>query len=144
MLFRSRDAFLPTTGNRTARDKIRFGFRTQTGEPGRVTLQDGSIFLAYYHDVVAVDAATGSVRWAQRIEDDVEALQVTSRGLFVASGNGKVRAFDPATGAVSVVAELNAQLGAIDLDLEGFARPEGGTAPEGSVREQLEIGRAHV
>ncbi len=132
-----RDAFLATTGSRTARDKIRFGFRTQAGEAGRVTLQDGTIYLAYYHDVVAVDAATGAVRWAQRIEDDVEALQVTSRGLFVASGNGKVRAFDPATGAVSVVAELNAQIGAIDLDVEGLARPDGGTAPEGAVREQI-------
>jgi len=132
-----RDAFLATTGSRTARDKIRFGFRTQVGEAGRVTLQDGAIYLAYYHDVVAVDAATGAVRWAQRIEDDVEALQVTSRGLFVASGNGKVRSFDPATGAVAVVAELNAPIGAIDLDVEGLARGDGATAPEGSVREQL-------
>ncbi|MFO0603352.1 MAG: PQQ-binding-like beta-propeller repeat protein [Polyangiales bacterium] len=132
-----RDAFLATTGSRTARDKIRFGFRTQAGEAGHVNLQDGAIYLAYYHDLVAVDAATGAVRWAQRIDDDVEALQVTSRGVFVASGNGKVRAFDPATGAVSVVAELGAQVGAIDLDLEGFARPDGGTAPEGTVREQL-------
>ena len=132
-----RDAFLATTGSRTARDKIRFGFRTQAGEAGRVTLQDGAIYLAYYHDVVAVDAATGAVRWAQRIEDDVEALQVTSRGLFVASGNGKVRSFDPATGAVAVVAELNAQVGAIDLDVEGLAPGDGATAPEGTVREQL-------
>lgn len=132
-----RDAFLATTGSRTARDKIRFGFRTQAGEAGRVTLQDGAIYLAYYHDVVAVDAATGAVRWAQRIEDDVEALQVTSRGLFVASGNGKVRSFDPATGAVAVVAELNAQIGAIDLDVEGLARGDAAAAPEGTVREQL-------
>ena len=132
-----RDAFLATTGTRTARDKIRFGFRPQAGEAGRVTLQDNTIFLAYYHDLIAVDAGTGAVRWAQRIDDDVEALQVTSRGVFVASGNGKVRAFDPATGAMSLVAELNASLGAIELDVEGLERGADATAPEGDVREQL-------
>jgi outer membrane protein assembly factor BamB len=132
-----RDAFMATTGTRTARDKIRFGFHPVVGEAGRVSLQDSTIYLAYYHDLVAVDAASGAVRWAQRIDDDIEALQVTSRGAFVASGNGKVRAFEAATGAVSLVAELGATVGAIELDVEGLAVPSAGTAPEGSVREQL-------
>lgn len=133
-----RDAFMATTGTRTARDKIRFGFHPVVGESGRVSLQDSTIYLAYYHDLVAVDAASGAVRWAQRIDDDIEALQVTSRGAFVASGNGKVRAFEATTGAVSVVAELGASVGAIELDVEGVRDfSSGGAAPEGSVREQL-------
>ncbi len=131
------DAFLATTGSRNARDKIRFGFRPVVGEAGRVALQDSTIYLAYYHDLVAVDAGTGAVRWAQRVDDDIEAMQVTAAGVFVASGDGKVRAFEAATGAVSVVGELGANLGAITLDVEGLALPSGGTAPEGSVREQL-------
>lgn len=133
-----RDAFMPTTGTRTARDKIRFAFRPVSGgDASHVALQNDSIYLAYYHDLLAVDAASGAVRWALKLDADIEGLTVTKNGVFIASGDGKVRGVDPATGALSVVAELNAQIGAIVFDVEGLALPTDGAAPDGGVREQL-------
>lgn len=133
-----RDAFLPTTGTRTARDRIRFTFLPAApAEAGRVAVQGDTIFAAYYHDVLAVDAGTGTVRWATRLDEDVEAMELTASGLFVASAGGRVRGIDPATGAVGVVSQLNAQVGAIALDVGGLALPTQRTAPEGSAREQL-------
>lgn len=132
-----RDGFLATTGSRTARDKIQFGFAPRAAQGNAVALTNDTVYLGYYHDLVAVDASTGAVRWAQRLEEDIEGLQVTAAGVFVVSATGKLRGVDPATGAVSLVAELNASLGAVALDAEGLAAPTGGVAPEGSVREQL-------
>jgi len=132
------DAFFPTSGSRTARDKIRFGFRPRAGaEPGQPSLQHNAIFLAYFRHLVALDAASGAVRWAVRLDEDVEAMQVTTAGVFVVSGTGVVRSVDPTTGAVGTVSELGAQIGGMQLDLEGLALGPNGTAPEGGVREQL-------
>jgi outer membrane protein assembly factor BamB len=132
-----RDGFLASTGSRTARDKIQFGFATRPGEGSHVALQGDTVVLGYYHDIVAVDAASGSVRWAQRVEEDIESLTVTANGVFVVSATGKVRGLELSTGAVSTVAELGASLGAVSLSAAGLTVPAGGTAPEGSVREQL-------
>lgn len=132
-----RDGFYATTGSRTARDKIQFGFATRAGEGTRVALESDTVVLGYYHDVVAVDAATGAVRWAQRLDEDIEALTVTPGGVFVVSATGKVRGLELSTGAVSVVSELGASLGAVSLSAAGLSVPAGGAAPEGSVREQL-------
>lgn len=131
-----RDAFHPTTGTRTARDNIRFTF-LPGGDTEHLTVQGDTIYAAYYHDILAVDAATGNVRWATRIDEDVEAMQLTPTGLFVVGAGGRVRGIDPATGAVGIVAQLNAQVGAIELDLGGLALPAERTAPEGTAREQL-------
>ncbi|MBI5515933.1 MAG: PQQ-binding-like beta-propeller repeat protein, partial [Deltaproteobacteria bacterium] len=131
------DGFLATTGTRTARDHIRFGFLPRVGEHGRAALHDDAVYLAYYRHLLAVDVGQGTVRWAQRLEEDVESLTVTARGVYVTSGTGKVRGVDPRTGAVSVVAELNAPLGAIAADFDALAAPSGGARPDGSVREQL-------
>lgn len=132
-----RDGFLATTGTRTARDKIQFGFEPASARGASVALQGDTLVLGYYHDVVAVDAASGSVRWAQRLEEDIEAIEVSGEGAFVVSATGRVRGLELATGAVSTVAELGASLGAVSLDATGLVVRTGGTAPEGSVREQL-------
>nr|MBK7066396.1 PQQ-binding-like beta-propeller repeat protein [Deltaproteobacteria bacterium] len=133
-----RDAFQPTTGTRTARDRIGFTFLPGApAEGGRLTVHGDTIYASYYHDVLAVDAATGGVRWAVRLEEDVEAMELTPTGLFVVSASGHVRGIDPATGAVGVVSQLNAQVGAIAMDVGGLALPAERTAPEGSAREQL-------
>jgi hypothetical protein len=125
-----RDGFLASTGSRTARDKIQFGFATRPGEGSHVALQGDTVVLGYYHDIVAVDAASGSVRWAQRVDEDIESLTVTANGVFVVSATGKVRGLELSTGAVSTVAELGASLGAVSLSAAGLTVPQrGGRRP---------------
>lgn len=160
------DAFAGTTGARTARDKIRFAFLPRAAQNDGIAVAHDTIFLVYYRFVIAFNAQTGAVRWARSIgpdeaearpgqsesaleaarraqaamsQYDIESVQVTPTSVVVVSGNGRLRALDPATGAIQGQAELGANIGAIALDLGGFRAPSTGAAPapEGSAREQL-------
>ena len=133
-----RDGFQASTGSRTARDRIRFTFLPAAASTGTtLAVRGGTIFAAYYHDVLAVDATTGAVRWALRLDEDVEGMELTPAGLFVLSPGGRVRGIDPATGSAGIVANLGVEIGAVDMDVGGLALPAERTAPEGSAREQL-------
>lgn len=161
-----RDAFAGTTGARTARDKIRFAFAPRAAQGDAIAVAHDTLFLVYYRFVIAFDAQTGAVRWARSIgpdesearagqsesaleaarraqasmsQYDIESVSVTSTSVVVVSGNGKLRALDPRTGAVQGQLDLGANIGAIATDLGGFRPPSTGAmpAPEGNAREQL-------
>jgi outer membrane protein assembly factor BamB len=158
-----RDAFAGSTGGRTARDKIRFAFLPRSEGDG-LAVAHGTVFLVYYRFVVAFDAQTGAVKWARSVgpdeananasdaaaeaqrraqaqmsQFDIENITVTNTSVVVVSGNGRLRALDPATGAIQGQIDLNANIGAISTDLVGFRPPATGSAPapEGSTRDQL-------
>ncbi|MFO0556878.1 MAG: PQQ-binding-like beta-propeller repeat protein [Polyangiales bacterium] len=161
-----RDAFAGSTGARTARDKIRFAFLPRAAQGDAIAVAHDTIFLVYYRFVLAFDAQTGAVRWARTIgpdesearagqsetaleaarraqasmsQYDIEAVSVTPSSLVIVSGNGRLRALDPRTGAIQGQSDLSADIGAIALDLGGFRAPSNGAAPapEGNAREQL-------
>lgn len=160
-----RDAFAPTTGARTARDKIRFAFRPRLAEGDHMAFEHDTIYLGYYRFVVAVNATNGEVRWARAIgpeetftategvtaaeaarraqasysQYDIVDLSVTHDALVVVGGNGVIRALDPNTGAILGVQELHGEIGAVSGDLTGFHVPATGAAPapEGTPRDQL-------
>lgn len=158
-----RDAFAGSTGGRTARDKIRFAFLPRNSGEGVAVAHD-TVFLVYYRFVLAFDAQTGAVRWARSVgpdeatanasdaaaeaarraqaamsQFDIENVTVTSTSLVIVSGNGRLRALDPRTGAIQGQMDLNANIGAISTDFVGFRPPSSGAAPapEGSTRDQL-------
>ncbi len=158
-----RDAFAGSTGGRTARDKIRFAFLPRSAGDGVAVAHD-TVFLVYYRFVIAFDAQSGAVRWARSVgpdeananasdaaaeaarraqasmsQFDIENVTVTNTSLVIVSGNGRIRALDPRTGAIQGQTDLNANIGAISTDLVGFRPPSTGAAPapEGSTREQL-------
>jgi outer membrane protein assembly factor BamB len=161
-----RDAFAGTTGARTARDKIRFAFLPRAAQGDAIAVAHDTIFLVYYRFVLAFDAQTGAVRWARSLgpdesevragqsesaleaarraqaamsQYDIESVAVTPTSVVIVSGNGRLRALDPRTGAVQGQSDLGANIGAIALDLAGFRTPSSGAspAPEGNAREQL-------
>jgi outer membrane protein assembly factor BamB len=162
-----RDAFAGSTGGRTARDKIRFAFLPRAAQGDAIAVAHDAIFLVYYRFVIAFDAQTGAVRWARSIgpdesetravqsetaveaarraqasmsQYDIEAVSVTPNSLVIVSGNGRLRALDPRTGAIQGQSDLSVDnIGAIALDLGGFRPPSDGAAPapEGNAREQL-------
>ncbi len=161
-----RDAFAGTTGARTARDKIRFAFLPRAAQGDAIAVAHDTIFLVYYRFVLAFDAQTGAVRWARSIgpdesevragqsesaleaarraqaamsQYDIESVAVTPTSVVIVSGNGRLRALDPRTGAVQGQSDLGANIGAIAHDLAGFRTPSSGAAPapEGNPREQL-------
>lgn len=151
-----RDAFGQTTGARTARDKIRFAFRPRPTDGERMAVEHDTIYLAYYRYIIAVAVDTGQVRWARAIGPDesagadspaagdlsafdVEGMTVTNNALIVINADGRLRALDPSTGAITGSANVGAQLGAIVMDLDGYTPPNTGAqpAPEGPVSNQL-------
>lgn len=160
-----RDGFAPTTGTRTARDKIRFAFLPRIADRDAMAVQHDTIYLAYYRFLIAIDVRSGEVRWARAFgpeeslqqgagasaaeamrraqasfsEHDIESVTVTPTAVVTISSNGVVRALDPATGAIVGTQTLGVSLGAIAADLTGYRPPTQGAAPapEGSPREQI-------
>jgi outer membrane protein assembly factor BamB len=161
-----RDAFAGSTGARTARDKIRFAFAPRAAQGEQIAVAHDTVYLVYYRFVVAFDPQTGAVRWARALgpdesearagqsetaaeasrraqaamsQYDIESITVTPTSVVVISGNGRLRALDPRTGAIQGSTDLAVNIGAIATDLGGFRPPSTGAlpAPEGSVREQL-------
>ncbi len=161
-----RDAFAGSTGARTARDKIRFAFAPRAAQGDAIAVAHDTLYLVYYRFIIAFDAQTGAVRWARSIgpdeadarpgqsesaneaarraqsamsQYDIESITVTGSSVVVISGNGKLRALDPRTGAIQGQIDLGANIGAIATDLSGYRPPTAGAqpAPEGTPREQL-------
>jgi outer membrane protein assembly factor BamB len=160
-----RDAFAPTTGARTARDKIRFAFRPRLAEGDRMAFDHDTIYLGYYRVIVAINATNGEVRWARAIgpdetftategvtaaeaarraqasysQYDIVNMTVTPDALVVIGGNGVVRALDPNTGAIVGTQDLHGEVGAISADIANYHAPNTGAAPapEGTPRDQL-------
>jgi outer membrane protein assembly factor BamB len=161
-----RDAFVASTGTRTARDRIRFAFLPRAGEGDTMAVAHDTVYLAYYRFLVAIDVRSGDTRWARMLgpeegalapaegvtgaeaarraqasfsQYDIDSVTVTSNAVVVIGGDGTVRALDPNTGAVLGTQSLGLPVGAITTDLAGYRATGQGAAPapEGTPREQL-------
>jgi outer membrane protein assembly factor BamB len=131
------DGFLGQSGERSARNKIRFLWHPAPAASGPVALSDDAVYFLYYRIVFAFDAATGAVRWVRLLDRDFEAATVVPGGALLLDEAGDLVSIDAATGAVVGRVRLGVPVATAAFDVPELPRGQAEEAPQASVREQL-------
>lgn len=131
------DGFLGQTGERSARNKIRFLWLPAPAASGPVGLADDTAYFLYYRILFAFEADTGAVRWVRLLDRDVEAATVVWGGALLLDDGGTLISVDASTGAVVSRARLGVQVATAAFDVPTLPRGQAEEGPGGTVREQL-------
>ncbi len=133
------DGFTAPRAGLDARGRVRVAWRPDPTAPG-AALTDNTVYAVFYRDVFALDATTGTVRWAYVHPADLAGVEVVRGGIALVDEQGRAALLAAPDGRPAWRTDLGAPAAQAVFQLPADFHPpsQGGDAPRGATDGLLE------